>query len=183
MDEKSSLPGLLRIIAPGRLPTHPRFGYIWLRLGSSFSELLRTFPSLVLERALLLQPLSLMTNPDGLSVLTQSLLCLSHLLAFSLCFFFFFYTSYMCLRSSPNPEDFNSKKCFWAHSAEGLGLKLSQISKHVHKRRAQWAKTMCRLANPPWDFNSSNKPIWDLLSQCTLSSENKPMESVMQQLP
>lgn len=46
------------------------------------------------------------------------------------------------------------------------------MSKHVHKRSAQWAKAMCRTANPPWDFDSSNKPIWDLLSQFTLSSKS-----------
>lgn len=45
------------------------------------------------------------------------------------------------------------------------------MNNHIHKRSAQWAKAICRTANPSWDFDSSNKPIWDLLSQFTLSSK------------
>lgn len=65
------------------------FGYTWLRLGISFSHFLRTFLFLLLKRALLLQPLSLMTRPDGLNDLTQSPFYLSHLLFFSMLLFFF----------------------------------------------------------------------------------------------
>lgn len=121
MDQKYLLPGLW-IIAPDCLHVYSCFGYICLAPVSSFSQILKIFLCSFLERALLLQPLSLVTRWDGLKVLTQSLLYLCHLLGFFCAFFFFNNTSHTCFQSSPNPKDFDSKKCFWAHNAEGLGL-------------------------------------------------------------
>lgn len=88
MDQKYLLPGFW-IIAADCLHSYSCFGYVCLTLVSSFSQLLRIFLGSFLERALLLQPLSLMTRWDGLNILTQSLLYLSHFLRFFCAFFFF----------------------------------------------------------------------------------------------
>lgn len=112
VDEKSSLPGL-RIIAPDRLPAHPYFGYIWLRLGSSFFRAPEDISFLGFGEGFTSAAFELDDQPRWAECFNPiSTLFVSSFSIFSVLFFFFFYTSYMCLRSSPNPEDFNSKKCF-----------------------------------------------------------------------